>query len=206
MHINLSAPQNADQAAKAARAQQLRQRGENVLSALSQPGDRFQVDPRGCNDGLGIYAYQGKIGSEGFAKAETTVRHGAIEAFAAHDPAGKPGETVKFHLSSAKAEGMRAAIAGGFGGVGGAMANAAAYLMAKAITTYPNHKLTGKLLELASHPFSGASDLARVAEHKLAYTSEKERNYALSSPDGSYEQVCFHNDNTVEYEFFAKTP
>lgn len=206
MNINLNAPQNADQAAKAARAQQLRQRAENVLSALSQPNDSFQVDPRGCNDRLGLYAYQGKIGPEGFARANTSVKDGSIDAFAAHDPAGKPGETVKFHLSSAKAQGMRAAIAGGFGGVGGAMANAAAYLMAKAITTYPNHKIAGKMLELASYPFSGASNVARFTEHKLAYTSEKDRNYALSSPDGSYEQICFHNDNTVEYEFFAKTP
>ncbi|MFN8613555.1 MAG: hypothetical protein U0931_38810 [Vulcanimicrobiota bacterium] len=204
VNINLNGPLTPDLAAKAARAQEIRQRAENVLSALKAPDDSFQADAHGSNDGLGIYAFKGKIGPEQFAQASVIMKDGGIDSLAAHDPAAKPGETVKFHLSSARADGMRAAIASGFGSVGGALGNAAAYLLAKAITTYPSHKVAGKMLELASHPFSGASDLARYTEHKLAYTSEKERNYALAGADGSYEQICFHNDNTVDYEYFAK--
>lgn len=201
ININLNGPLSADHAAKAARAQEIRQRAENVLSALNHPDDSFQVE---SHERLGMCDFKGKIGPEQFASANASLKNGAIDAFAAHDPAAKPGETVKFHLSSAKAQGFRAAVASGFGAVGGGLANVGAFLLAKAITTYPEHKVAGKVLELASYPFSGASNLAALAEHKLAYTSEKDRYYAVAGADGSYEQVTFHNDNTLDYEFFAK--
>ena len=206
MKINLNAPQDADEAAKVARAQQIRLRADNVLSALQQPNDSFKSDARGSNERLGAYAFQGKIGSEQFATADMSVKNGVIEAFIARDPANKPGEALRFHLSSAKAQGMRAAIAGGFGSVGGAMANAAAFLVAKAITNYPQHKIASKALELASQPFVSVANLARHTEQKLAYTSSKEQCYGLSSTDGSHEQLRFHNDNTLEYEIFARRP
>ncbi|ODT65559.1 hypothetical protein ABS71_12120 [bacterium SCN 62-11] len=206
MKINLNAPQDADQAAKVARAQQIRLRADNVLSALQQPDDSFKADAHGSNDRLGAYAFQGKIGPEQFAAADMSVKNGVIESFIARDPANRPGEAVRFHLASAKAQGLRASIAGGFGGVGGAMANAASFLVSKAISNYPQHKIASRALELASQPFAGLANLARHTEQKLAYTSAKDHCYGLSSVDGSHEQVRFHNDNTLEYEIFARRP
>ena len=207
MNIPLNEPISPDNAARVARANQLRDRAEAVLITLEQgPSDQMQLAQRDSNERLGIYAYQGKIGPEQFATAQASREGGKIVAFVAHDPKAQPGETVKFHLSSAKAQGMRAGVAGALGGVAGALGNASAYLIAKAITTYPNHKITGKMLELASYPLGGASDLAHFAENKLGYTSEKERYFAVAKADGSYEQVTFKVDHTLDYEVFpAKT-
>lgn len=207
MNIPLNSPLTSDTAAKVARANQLRDRAEAVLTTLeSGPSEQVHLSPRDSNEGLGIYAYQGKIGPEQFATAQVSREDDQIVAFAAHDPKAQPGETVKFHLSSARAQGMRAGLASACGGVAGALGNASAYLLAKAITTYPEHKITGKLLELASYPLGTASDLAHLVENKLAYTSEKDRTFAVSRPDGSYEQVTFKNDNTLDYELFHTQP
>lgn len=207
MNIPLNSPLSPDNAARVARANQLRDRAETVLTTLEQgPSEQVQLSTRDSNEGLGIYAYQGKIGPEQFASAQVSREDNQIVAFAAHDPKAQPGETVKFHLTSAKAQGMRAGLAAGCGAVAGALGNASAYLLAKAITTYPQHKITGKVLELASYPLGTASDLAHLAENKLAYTSEKDRYFAVSRADGTYEQATFKNDNTLDYDLFPAQP
>jgi len=201
--ISLQGPLNAQQTSLLERAQQIRQRAESVKSSLlAAPSDSVHLNLQDCNEGLGIYSYSGQIGNDGYARAEATLQEGQLEAFAAHSQAG---ETLKFHLTTSQATGLRAGIAGALGAVGGGLGQAAAWLLAKAITNHGQSPVQATLLEWSSRPLSLGSDLARLAERKVADPGTRDEYYALASPNGDYEQFRFTASNTLEHDYFPAT-
>jgi hypothetical protein len=184
-----------------ASAQALKERALSVKVDLSATNsDRVQLDKAGTNEGLGAYSFKGFIGVDGFSSADATINKGNLEAFAAHNPVATPGETIKFHLQTSQATGMRAGIASALGAVSGALGNAGAWFMAQAMTT--ESTIGSKAYEVASMPLIFGSNVAHAIERKVADPGTKDEYYAIAKANGDYEQYLFTADNRVEADIF----
>lgn len=202
-NINVRGPHNPQEARILAEANAVRERALSVkvdLSAVSS--DRVQLDKADSNERLGCYRFKGFIGVDGFSTADASIQDGKLDAFAAHDPKASPGETLKFHLSTSQATGMRAGIASAFGAVSGALGNAGAWFLAQAMQA--DSKVAGKVWEFASKPFFVGSNAAHLAERKVSDPGTKDEYYAVSKANGDYLQYTFTADNRLEADEFPK--
>jgi hypothetical protein len=201
--INLNAPLTGQDAALVQKARQVRERAESVkASLLAAPSDSVQLNERDSNDRMGLFSYTGKIGQDQFSRAETMIRNGKIDSFAAHNAPGAEGETIKFHYSTSQATGLRAGIAAALGGVAGGLGSCAAWLLVKAMETNQDSEIAAKALEVASRPLSFGSGLMRLAERSVADPGTKDEYYAVASPSGNYEQFLFTAQGTLEHDYF----
>lgn len=199
--ITLGAPLTVEQSSVVKRAESLRQRAESVKTSLeSAPSESVSIDQHDSNERLGLYYYKGKIGRDEYSNANATLKEGRVDAFAAHDPQGVKGETLKFHTVRSKATGLRAAAAAAFGGIAGGLGNAAAWFLAKAWTS--ENRLGANALAVLSKPLSFASDLMRVAESKIDDPGTRDQVFAQSNPDGTYEQYVFTAGGELQAETF----
>jgi hypothetical protein len=202
-NVAIRAPHTPQESRILADAQALKERAFSVkvdLSATSS--DRVELDPKTTNEGLGCYGFKGFIGADGFATASASIRDGVVEAFAAHDPKVAPGETIKFHLQTSQATGMRAGIASALGSVSGSLGHAGAWLLAHAMTA--DSRLGSKAYEIASKPLLLSSNVAHAIERKVADPGTQDEYYAISKANGDYEQYLFTADQRVEADIFPK--
>lgn len=194
--VSLKGNLNPQDAKLLARANQLRERAESVRVSLeAAPSDGVEITYR--NEGLGAYDYRGKIGQDGFATANASLRQGKVEAFAAHHASG---ETLKFHQSTTVATGLRAGMASALGAVGGGLGKVAAWCLGQAV--FADTRLGRSTMDLASRSFLVGRDAVFSAQHFVADPGTKDDYYALSGADGSYEQFRFTANQTLEHDFF----
>lgn len=203
MQFNLAirGPHNPQESRILANAQALKERALSVKVDLSgTSSDRVQLDQGSTNERLGAYSFKGFIGVDGFRSANASINDGKLEAFAAHNPVATPGETLKFHLQTSQATGMRAGVASALGAVSGALGNAGAWFMAQAMTA--ESSIGSKAYEVAAMPLIFGSNVASVVERKVADPGTKDEYYAIAKANGDYEQYLFTADNRVEADIF----
>ncbi|MBT9585354.1 hypothetical protein IV102_18570 [bacterium] len=202
--IDLNAPLTGQDASLVARARQVRERAESVKAdLLAAPSDSVQLDERASNEFLGCFSYTGSIGQDHFSRANASLWEGKLGSFAAHDAPATPGETLKFHLTTTKAIGLRSGIAAALGAVAGGLGHGASWLLAKAITNVHKSEVGAKILVMASKPLEFGCNVMRLAERSVADPGTKDEYYAVAAPSGEYEQFRFTANGTLEHDYFA---